>query len=419
MSGATPGPLHHRDFRFLVSGRVVDMLGNAIAPVALAFAVLDLTGSAADLGLVVAARSVANVALVLFGGVLADRWKRSTVLVWSNVLSAASQATVAGLVLSGTATVPLLLALSVVNGAAAATSLPAASALVPQTVPAAVLGRANALTRLGSNGAAMTGAAVGGMLVAVVGPGWGLVVDAASFLLAGLLYAGVRASLPARTAVTSTWQDLREGWQAFTSRTWIWAVVGAFAVLNAVFAGAVHVLGPVVADQTIGRAGWGLVLASETAGMALGAVLAMRWQPMRPMRAGMLCASTVGFLPIALAVAPTLPVLLATGLVAGVCIETFAIAWDTSLQTHVPADRLARVYSYDMLGSFVAIPIGEVTVGPLAEAVGTDPVLLGAGGLALVASLATLSSRSVRDLRRTGTGASEPPPSPAPTLVGH
>lgn len=413
------GPLAHRDFRFLVSARVVDMLGNAIAPVALAFAVLDLTGSAAALGIVVAARSVANVALVLFGGVLADRWKRSTVLVWSNVLSAGSQATVAALVLTDAATVPRLLALSVVNGAAAATSLPAASALVPQTVPSAALGQANALTRLGSNGAAMAGAALGGLLVAAVGPGWGLAVDAASFLLAGLLYAGVRASLPPRTRATSTWEDLRDGWQAFTSRTWIWAVVAAFAVLNAVFAGGVHVLGPVVADQTVGRAGWGFVLASETAGMAAGAVVAMRWQPRRPLRAGMLCASTVGLLPIALAVSPTLPVLLATGLVAGVCIETFAIAWDTSLQTHVPPDRLARVYSYDMLGSFVAIPVGEVTVGPLAEAIGTDPVLIGAGVLALVVSLATLSSRSVRDLSRGTPGSSEPPPSPAPTLVGH
>lgn len=194
-------------------------------------------------------------------------------------------------------------------------------------------------------------------------------------------------------------------------------MVAAFSVFNAVFAGGVHVLGPVVADQTIGRAGWGLVLATETAGMAVGAILAMRWQPQRPIRAGVLCASTVAFLPFALALSPTLPVLLTTALVAGVCIETFTIAWDTSLQTHVPPDRLARVYSYDMLGSFIAIPIGEVTVGPLAEVLGTDDVLLGAGGLALAASLAALSSRSVRDLRRAPIAADGSTVDAEPTLV--
>lgn len=409
-------PLAHRDFRFLLGGRVVDMAGNAIAPVALAFAVLDLTGSAADLGLVVAARSVANVALLLLGGVLADRWRRSTVLVWSNVLSAGSQAAVAAIVITGQATIPRLLALSVVNGAAAAASLPAAAALVPQTVPPALLAPANAWTRLGSNGAAMGGAALGGVLVAALGPGWGLAVDAVSFLVAAGLYALVRADLP-RTDRSRVLDDLRHGWQAFTARTWIWVVVAAFSLVNASIAGGVHVLGPLVADRSVGRAGWGVVLSLLTGGMALGAVVALRWTPRRPLRAGMWCSAVIATLPLGLALRPTLPVLATAALLAGLCIETFGIAWDTSLQSHVPPDRLARVYSYDMLGSFVAIPVGEVAVGPAAEAFGTRPVLLATATIIAATSLGTLASRSVRDLRRAPTVAAEPPRDPAPTLV--
>lgn len=412
-----PPPLRHRDFRHLLAGRVVDMLGNAVAPVALAFAVLDLTGSAGDLGLVVAARSVASVALVLFGGVLADRWRRSTVLVWSNVLSAGTQAAVAAFVLTGTATVPVLLVLSVVNGAAGAASMPAASALVAQTVPRPALAQANALTRLGSNGAAMTGAALGGVLVAAVGPGWGLAVDAATFLLAAGLYAGIRAELPTRAGTRSTWADLRDGWRAFTSQAWIWVVVVMFALVNAAFAGSVHVVGPVVADRTVGRAGWGLVLATLTAGMLLGAAGAMRWQPRRPLRVGMTCSTSLAGIPVALAFAPSLPVLLAAAVVTGTCMETFAIAWDTSLQSHVPSDRLARVYAYDILGSFVAIPVGEVAAGPLAEVLGARAVLLGAAGIIVVGALGGLASPSVRDLRRTQAHAGEPPYDLAPTLA--
>jgi MFS family permease len=170
-------PLRHAPFRFLLSGRVVSMTGNAVAPIALAFAVLDLTGSALDLGIVVGGRSITTIVFILIGGVVADRLPRSVVMVASSTLAAASQAAVATLVLTHTATIPLLLALSCVNGLVSAFAFPAVSALVPQTVSEPD-GRsassraqnertqANALNRLGSNAAMILGAALGGMLVA-------------------------------------------------------------------------------------------------------------------------------------------------------------------------------------------------------------------------------------------------------------
>jgi MFS family permease len=403
------GPLAHGPFRWLLAARTTGVLGNAVAPIALAFAVLDLTGSAADLGLVVAARSIANVAVLLFGGVIADRLRRDVVLVGTSLAAAGTQAVVATLVITGSATIPLLVVLSVLNGAVAAVSLPAAAALVPETVPAALLRPANALLRLGLNGGSVVGASAGAGVVAVVGPGWGLVIDAAGFALAGVLYSRLRLPIrpgtpppadegPGPGSGSSVVADLREGWHEFTRRSWVWTVVAQFAVLNAAFVGATTVLGPVVADGSFGRAAWGLVVAAQTVGLGIGAVVAMRWRPRHGLAVGVgLMAVTA--VPVAtLGLAPVVPALVVAFLLGGVALEIFAISWDQSLQSHVPRASLARVYSYDMVGSFVAVPLGEVFAGPAAHQFGTRPTLLVCAAIIAAATLAAVSTPSVRRL---------------------
>lgn len=401
LGSAGSGPLRHSDFRWLMGGRVTASLGNAVAPVALGFAVLDLTGSVTDLGLVVAARSSANVLLLLVGGVLADRLPRAR-LMWGSALAASlTQAVVAVTVLGGTASVGLLAALSAVNGAVSAMAYPASSAVTPQTVPADVVRPANALLRLGVNGAMVAGAALGGLLVAAVGPGWGIAVDAATFAVAALCFARVQAARTAaahRTSSSRPLADLREGWSEFWSRTWVWAVVLQFMVVNACLTGSVAVLGPAVADQTFGRRLWGLALAAETLGLVAGGLVALRWRPRRALALGVLCTAVTALPLLVLAGAPRAPLLVAALFVAGVAIEQFAVAWDVSLQQHVPADRLARVYSYDAVGSFVAIPVGQALIGPVAGAVGPARTLQAAAVLVVVVTAATLTSRSVRDL---------------------
>lgn len=409
------GPLAHGTFRWLLAARTTGVLGNAVAPIALAFAVLDLTGSAADLGLVVAARSIANVAVLLFGGVIADRLRRDVVLVGTSLAAAGTQAVVATLVITGSATIPLLVVLGVLNGAVAAVSLPAAAALVPETVPDGLLRPANALLRLGLNGGSVVGASAGAGIVAVVGPGWGLVIDAAGFAVAGVLYSRLR--LPVRPGTPSTGEadagagtgsgtgagssvlaDLREGWQEFTRRSWVWIVVAQFAVLNAAFVGATTVLGPVVADGSFGRAAWGLVIAAQTVGLGLGAVVALRWRPRHGLAVGVgLMAVTA--MPVAtLGLAPAVPTLVVAFLLGGVALEIFAISWDQSLQSNVSRASLARVYSYDMVGSFVAVPLGEVLAGPAAHHFGTRPTLLVCAAIIVTATLAAVATPGVRRL---------------------
>jgi MFS family permease len=395
----TLAPLRFAPFRWLTAGRTVDSLGNAIAPVALAFAVLDLTGSPADLGVVVGARSFALAAFLLLGGVLADRLPRRWVLVGSNAVGAASQAVVAALVLTHVATVPLLIALSVVNGAAGALAYPASAALLPQTVPAEAQQRANALARLGLNGAAMAGAAGGGVLVAVVGPGWGLAVDAVSFVLAGACFAAVDLPGAVVAATGGMLAELHDGWQEFVARRWVWVVSLAFCAINAAESGGVQILGPVVADRTIGRAGWGLVLAAQIAGYLVGGLIALRLRVRRLLLTGV-CGSATLVLPlVTLALLPHLVALIAAGFVAGVAVEQFVVAWDTSLQQEVPAERLARVYSYDALGSLVAVPLGQVAVGPLAGVVGVSPALLVCAAVIAVGVAFMLADPHIRSLR--------------------
>ena len=395
MMRETLAPLRIPSFRLLLAGRAVNALGNSFAPIALAFAVLDLTGSASDLGLVVGARTLVNVIFLLFGGALADRMPKNLLMVGSCVAAAGTQGAIAALVLTDTATIPLLIALSAVNGMVGALALPASSAIVPQLVPADLRQQANALGRLLFNGAAIIGAPIGGIVVAAVGPGWGIAVDALSFLLAAVCFALVKIPAPVRAADaepevktrSNIFIDLREGWSAFISRTWLWVVVAGFCVLNASWSGSLFVLGPVIADDTIGRRAWGFVLAAETAGMIIGAIVAMRLRLRRLLFVGVVCCTGMALPVLVLGSYPHLGLLLAVAFVAGLGVEQFGIAWETTMQEHVPPEKLARVYSYDMVGSFVAIPIGQVAVGPIAQAIGVEQTMIGAAVLIVLAGL--------------------------------
>lgn len=395
-------PLIHPAFRRLAGGRTAAEIGNAVAPVAIAFAVLDLTGSVVDIGIVVGARSLANVVLLLLGGMLADRLPRQVILQGAQLGAAVSQALVAASVLLGFASIPLLVLLGVGNGAAAAMSLPAAASLTPKTVPAPLLAPANALLRLGVNGGRITGVSAGGAVAATTGSGAALVLSAVSFAVAALFFRGVRLPHVAAPGRPRPFAEIREGWREFRSRRWVWAVVGQCMVVNAVMAGALTVIGPVIADETIGRAAWGLVLGAQTAGAFAGGIVAARWQPKRALGFGV-AIGVVEVLPlIVLSQPPSVLLLLAAMFATGFALEQFAVAWEVSLQENIPEDKLARVYSYDMLGSFIALPVGEVAAGPLVERLGAAPVLLGGAVAVLVATGLALVVKDVRTLTRAG-----------------
>jgi MFS family permease len=396
-------PLASRQFRLLFLGRAVSFFGNAMAPIALAFAVLDLTGSKSDLGFVLAARTLPQVVFMLLGGIWADRLPRHRVMVTSSLLSGASQALVAALLIAHQARLWQLLVLAALNGTSSAFFFPAAAGVIPQTVDAALIQQANALLRLALNASWIGGAAIGGLVVAAFGSGWAVAVDAATFCL-GAVFIGLMRLPPARLEGSSVVDDLREGWHEFSSRTWLWTVVAQFAVLNAAQTSAFFVLGPAVAKADLGgAAAWGAILTCMTAGLFVGGLVMLRAQPSRLLLIGslgnLLCCAPLALLAVP---APTAAIA-AAALLAGLGIETFSILWDTSLQENIPKETLSRVYSYDGLGSFVLIPVGQAVVGQVADGIGTSATLLGACGLVLASSLAVLCVPDVRNLRRRAT----------------
>lgn len=394
-------PLRERNFAWYFASRLSNTLGSTMAQIALTFAVLDLTDSAGALGKVLAARTIPMVLFLLFGGVIADRFPRTLVLQLSNVLSALTQGLVAWLVISGTAELWMIIALEAANGTVSAISFPAMSSMVPQLVRREHLQPANALLSLSRGGLNVLGPTIGALVVVTVGSGWALAFDALTWLVATVLLLPVR--IPPRPPVegrSSTWHELREGWSLFVGTTWLWVVVLGFGVLNAIHIGAWYTLGPAAAKDTFGAQGWGLVLSAESAGLIAMTILLLRVNLQRPLLVGMLGCSLMGVPMIVLGVAPHLVLLVVMTFVGGAGIELFSMGWNLAMQENIDERMLSRAYSYDALGSFVAMPIGQLVYGPLGDAFGYRDVLVVSGVLYILVALSVLASRSVRDLRR-------------------
>ncbi len=398
--------LRHRDVRAFLLARFTSVLGGSIAPIALAFAVLDVSHSAGALGVVLAARSIPNVVFMLVGGVVSDRLPRHLVMVTANSLCALTQAMAATLLVSGHAHVWQLAAIEAVNGTAAAFLLPAQTGVLPSLVSTAELPQANALSGFIRSAAMIGGGAAAGVIVGFAGPATGLFIDAATFAIAAVILA--RLTLPRiQRASTSMLRDLRDGWTEFVSREWVWVIVAAFMLINMTWSACWQTLGPVIADDTFGRAGWGIASACFGAGLVAGGIVMIRVKPRYPLRIGML--GILAYIPalVMLVVAPRTAVIAAAAFLVGIGSECFGIGWETALGQHIPLERLSRVSSYDALGSFVAIPLGQLSVGYLTGVLSVRAVELAGAVLLVLLVVATLASASVRGLTRADAPAVE------------
>ena len=390
-------PFAERRFRLLFAARTISMAGSAMAPIALAFAVLEITRSPAVLGTVIGARMIPTVAFSLVGGVWADRLPRQALMVGADLLSAAAQTATAVLVLLHSAHLWQIVVLQIVGGTAAAVFQPALGGIVPQVVPSETRRQANAWLSTSSSAARLGGVALGGVVVGFLGAGVGLAVDAASFLVSALLLARLGLAGVARAERRSMLAELTEGWNEFRSRTWVWAICAQFAVFNAVGMAAYLVLGPLVAHSTYdGAVSWGLIQTGLTAGLVAGGLVALRLRVRRPL----LSAPVTGLalVPVlvllALGIAPVLVLLAAAA--AGLTNTVFDALYSTELQNAIPPERLSRVIAYDFLVSFAFIPLGAPAVGALAAAVGPSGTLWIAAAFVAAASLVLLAIPEIR-----------------------
>jgi MFS family permease len=399
-------PLAERPYRLLFSATTISTLGDSVAGIALAFAVLDLTGTSKQalyLGIIFAGRQLANAALVLFGGVLSDRWPRNRVLVGAAIGQGAAQAATAAVVLSGHATLGALIGLQVVYGAADGFVIPAETGLVPQTVSEERLQEANALRGMMRNFLFVVGPAIGGVIVVAGSPGIALAIDAGSFVLAALLLVRirVRARIPL-AGHTRFLQELREGWREFTARTWLWSTVVIFGLGNFFFM-FWPVLGPTVAKQHLGGArSWAIILAVNGAGAVVGGVFALRYRPRLPLVACILWPMLVSLQLVALALHAPTWVIAAAAFCAGGAIAIHLALWFTIFQREVPERAQSRVSSYDALGSFVLTPLGLVAAGLIATGIGTSNALWLAAGAIVVLNSSMLLIPSVWRIARVG-----------------
>ncbi len=376
---------------------LVSYTGTAMAPIAMAFGVLELTGSTSDASIVIAAPTLASIGVLLFGGVIADRTSRQKVIYTAEFVAMASQMTMAYLFISGTATVPLLTFFMLINGVALAFHAPAAMGLVIQLVEKSELQATNAILGTARNGALAIGAALGGALVALFGAGWTLVIDALSFGLSACLVLSLSPKEQARPEEASIFEDLKLGWREFTSHTWLWTIVIQFAFLVAAGEAVFGLIGPAVAREHMGGAvDWGLIASGFGIGTLFGGLFAMRVRPKYPMRfATCLVFFWVG---VDLTLLGPLPVLViaSAAFVSGFTGQIFAVIWYTTIQTKVPAEMLSRVGSYDHLGSIVLAPLGIVAGGYLYEAIDFRPTLLIAAATVIIPTALVLLVRDVR-----------------------
>ncbi|NUU25259.1 MAG: MFS transporter [Streptomycetaceae bacterium] len=395
-----------RRFVVLFLARTISVLGAAFGPVALAFGVLDLPGAGATtLTIVLTAQTVPQIALMLFGGVIADRMPRFRLMMGAEALSAAAFLALAAMFVTGHAPIPLVAACAALTGIALALYYPALTGVVPDIVPEHRLQTANGVLRLGVNGARLVGMALAGGAVAWFGAGWALAVNAAGFVVSAALLATLRGSTAARAGGTSMLTDLREGWREFAGRQWLWVIVLQFAFVIAAMQGAFGVLGPVVAKEDLGGApAWSAILAGQGLGTFAGVVLAIRIRPRRPLMIATLMVFAV-VVPMALlgSGAPLLAVA-AGAFLTGAAFDVFGVLWETTMQREIPREALSRVAAYDGLGSFMFGPLGLIAAAPLANAVGPHTALLICAGVVALATAGALCSPQVRGLRAPERG---------------
>ena len=396
--GGALRPLGERRFRLLWLGRASSGIGDAVVPVALVFAILSIDGSPTAVGGVLASFTIARVTFTLVGGVVADRLPRRAVMLAADLIRAAIEAFTAAMLLTGHMTLPLFLVTGALFGTASAFFAPASDGLVPQTVSRENLQAANALLGITRNSLYVFGPAVSGSLIALAGTGWVFAIDALSFVVSAFFLFRLQVDPQARAPRSRFLHEVRTGLHEVTSRAWVRVPMVGFAITNMAFA-AFIVLGPLVfRDHFHGARDFGIASTCGSAGAILGALASVRIRPRHPLYAGFL-ASTLIAAPIA-ALAGPLPVP-AIALAWGAAMASIALSntwWETTLQRSIPEHVYSRVRSYDILVSFVFVPLGMIAFGPVAEAVGYERTLLAAAGVVALTNIVVAFSPAVREI---------------------
>lgn len=384
------GPLSSRDFRLFVVGRLTSFIGTGMLPVALAFAVLARHGTTSEVGYVLGAETLPLVVFLLIGGAAADRLNRRVVMLGADVMRAVAQGVLAAWILVGHPPLWGFLATQALVGTGNAFFTPAMTGLIPEVAPAGSLQQANVLNSMAEWSGRLLGPALAGVIVATAGPGWAVGADAFTYVVSAACLVRLRVGWSGTAATEPFLAQLRTGWRAFRSRTWLWSIVAQFSSYGFFVFAPFFVLGAVVAKRSLGgAAGWGTVLALQGLGSVLGSVVMLRVRPRRPLLVAELAMFGFALPLVALAAGAPFAVVASSAFVSGASIGVFGPLWDTTMQSQLPAEVLSRASAYDWFGSMVFLPLGYALAGTLAQWLGIDGALY-LGAVWLVASTAVV-----------------------------
>lgn len=389
-----------RNLRRLVLSRFVSNLGNGLAPVAVSFGVLELpNGDGKSLSLVMATTSLALVLFSLLGGVIGDRFPRAWVVGGADVLLAILVMANGIAYVTGNGSVILFTVVGFFSGVLNAIWYPAMSALTSDLADPEILQDSNAATMLSGNIALILGTAIAGAIVATIGPGWAIIIDGVTFLIAGLLVYSMRSATPVaeRSELSSTIHEMKTGWREFSSRRWVFLVVISFSFVVSMERAVYSVLGPLVADEKLGGPKpWSLILATWAIGSVVGVLFAAKVRPRYPIRVAIIAQFPLFLWFFSLGNTTNVYLIAIFSFFVGIAFDFFYVLWVTTLQQHIPKESLSKVMSYDVMGSLALAPIGIAVAGPIAEHYGTSPVLNVISFAFIVCMAAPLLSREVR-----------------------
>lgn len=416
--------LQFRQFTLLWLGQLISILGDNIFTVALSWQVLILTGSAGAMSVVVIARLIPTIIFLLFGGVAADRFPRRLIMLCSD----AGRAFVVGLivVLSGFHVLQLwhLVALSLFFGTVDGFFSPAYQSIQPQLVPKELLQAANAITRFALLMSGIVGPAIGALCIAFSGPASAFALDTLSFVCSAVCLSIMRlptvqvvpdaqAASPIEVQAVTKLKgargviaDVREGLSYVTGSTWLWVTISIVSLANITFFGPIAIALPKLIYDVYHQGAW-LLGGAQTAS-AIGAIAAtlLLGQIKHLHHRGLLaylsllpCGISILLfgLPLPLSIEPFIAIF--ASVLSGCSLGIFSIIWTTLLQELVPVEKLGRVSSIDLMGSYVFLPIGLAFIGILTDRFGPSLIFIFGGILTILLLSIGLCFHDIRRLQ--------------------
>ncbi|MFZ1878995.1 MAG: MFS transporter [Gaiellaceae bacterium] len=402
MSDTRPGSLaafRSRDFRLLWGGQTISFVGDAAFIVALGWRVTALTGDARSLAFVLALDSLAMLATLLWGGVLADRHSRRLLMISSDLARAVVAGIFFALDASGHLGLTSILVLAACFGAADGFFQPAFGGIVPLVVESPLLASASSWIGIARQGSAVVGPAIAAGLYATTGPNVVWAVEALSFLVsAGALWLARPRAIQPEPRLGMR-RELAAGFRYVMSVPWIWTGIGAAMVILMVAMAPYTALLPRIVRTHYHRGvgSYGLLFSVMAAGMVAGSLVWARWHPRR--NRIVVCFAAFGINDIGivvLALSPWFPLAVAAATWRGFWVGIGISAWMTLISELVPEHLLSRVLSFDYFGSLGLTPVGFVLAGAIAGIVTPTAILAVGGAIGALLWFVPLASRKVR-----------------------